>query len=385
MIAAIRAPTAAPQISINSADITTALSPNLIGCTYTDHTADKADDLQIELEDPAREWIGPSFPQKGASIDAVIICADWRFSGDIVSIECGNFTIDSISFKGPPNTVSIKANSIPHKAKIKNTQKTRAWENTSFEQIARQIGGENGLKIRWDTQLVPRFGRIEQIEESPLAFLKKRADDCGLSIKITKGEIVFFDEESYEAKEPKYTIRYGDEPLLSYSFSTKLTDIYGSSTVSYQNPETGRLTTHTFKPQDGPETEGELRSSDRIEDEELIAAELGEPPPFSSGPPPTDWQPTDWTDDAPTANKGRGKGIKKAAERKAKKQLREKNKKEQTAEFMLKGEPLLAAGMTVAVVDFERFDGNYIVDTCVHTIRGGYTTKVSLRKCLKGY
>lgn len=385
MITALPARTALPQILLNNADITTTLTSHLIGFSYTDHTADKADDLQIELEDTAREWVGPSLPQKGASIDANIVCSDWRFPGDTLTLECGNFTIDNISFRGPPNTVSIKANSIPHKAKIKNTQKTRAWENTAFQSIAEQVAGENGLRVRWDTQLVPRYGRVEQIEESPLAFLKRKANDCGLSVKITKGEIVFFDEESYEAKQPTYTLRYGDN-LVSWSFSTKLTDVFGSSTVSYQNPETGRLTTHTFKPEEAPVTDAELRSSDRLEAEEQIDSDW-DPSGFAvpGSTTPTDWQPTDWKDDTTTSNKGRGKGIKKAAERKAKKQLREKNKEEQTAEFMVMGNPLLAAGMTVALSGFGQFDSNYIIATCTHSLRSGYTTKLSLRKCLKGY
>lgn len=69
----------------------------------------------------------------------------------------------------------------------------------------------------------------------------------------------------------------------------------------------------------------------------------------------------------------------------AMKRLREKNKDEFKATFSMTGDVLLVAGVTVDLSGFGFFDGKYIIEQATHTVSAGYKTSVSLRKVLEGY
>ena len=53
----------------------------------------------------------------------------------------------------------------------------------------------------------------------------------------------------------------------------------------------------------------------------------------------------------------------------------------------LPGNPVLVAGVTVALEGWGGWSGKYIVSQARHTVGGGggYTTQVQLRRCLTGY
>jgi phage protein D len=119
--------------------------------------------------------------------------------GDSRELDCGTFFLDQIDFAGPPNTVSIKATSIPCDG-IKTTKRYRAWENTGLQEIAAQIAGEHGLGLVWDTKEVPKDPRIDQVEMPNLEFLRDRAKDFGLSLKLFNKQLILYSEEEYEQK-----------------------------------------------------------------------------------------------------------------------------------------------------------------------------------------
>jgi len=69
----------------------------------------------------------------------------------------------------------------------------------------------------------------------------------------------------------------------------------------------------------------------------------------------------------------------------AMKRLRQKNKEEFTAEFTLVGDLNLVAGVTVNVSGYGMFDGKYIIETATHKLTGGYNVTLKLRRVLEGY
>jgi phage protein D len=76
---------------------------------------------------------------------------------------------------------------------------------------------------------------------------------------------------------------------------------------------------------------------------------------------------------------------KEEARQLAMKRLREKNKGEYKANFTLVGDVLMVAGVTVTLSGYGFFDGKYIVEQAVHTVSGGYTVAITLHKVLEGY
>jgi len=69
----------------------------------------------------------------GAILRAVLCVENWEYEGDNRELDCGSFEIDSVDFNGPPDTVTIKAMSIPVSSSIRNSEKTRAWEDTTLQ------------------------------------------------------------------------------------------------------------------------------------------------------------------------------------------------------------------------------------------------------------
>ena len=69
----------------------------------------------------------------------------------------------------------------------------------------------------------------------------------------------------------------------------------------------------------------------------------------------------------------------------AAKRLRLHNKYARTAVFTFPGNPALAAGLTVLLEGWGAWDGKYLISRAKHTLKSGYTTEISLRRCLEGY
>lgn len=69
--------------------------------------------------------------------------------------------VDEVSFKGPPDSVSIKALSVPFTKGGKDTKKTKAWENTTLQNILTDVAKEAGLKLVYDAPTF-LYDRVEQ-------------------------------------------------------------------------------------------------------------------------------------------------------------------------------------------------------------------------------
>ena len=98
------------QISYNGKDITKDLAPYLKSFEYSDNAEDKSDEVQITLEDRDLLWCGDWFPEKGDTVEATIIVTDDSVE---TRLPCGSFEVDEVESDGPPNTVKIKAVSVP--------------------------------------------------------------------------------------------------------------------------------------------------------------------------------------------------------------------------------------------------------------------------------
>lgn len=381
---------ARPIIKIEGVDYYSRLEKYLASFTYSDNL-DKADDLQLELYDPERRFIGDSFPLKGeAKLDCQVYCQSWLgLSFREITLDCGLFEIDDVSFSGPPNKVSIKANSIPHASTIKGENKSRAWEGKSLQEIVSDISAENQMVAPlWDTQKNPRFKRIDQNDQSDLEFLEAQIKDAGLMMKVKRRQIIIFSEREYEEKEPTLVLKYGSPLILGWSFSSKDADTASEAEVEFTNPETGKVTKaravdkspelrnkRKIRSYDNPKADPDLLADPRANP--FRAGTLAEPPPLIDA---------DYLDDIPDNNEGKGAGLQVKAADKAAGELREANKHRDTASFECWGLPYVASGITVRLEDWGQFDGKYFLEGVSHKI-GPYRSTLNLHKELasKGY
>lgn len=280
---------------------------------------------------------------KGTEIHAMVIQKNPYTDGKDKVLDCGVFEIDSVNYTGPPQKLTIKATSIPYKAKLRQTKYNRTWENTTLKNMAQKIAKRSGMKLMYLSNSNPVYKRREQRNMTDIAFLKRMCKRAGISLKVTSKTIVLFDAADFEKKAEVKKIKAGKGNILSYSFSTKTADTaYSSCHVVYTDPDTKKKIEATYKPEnansDGQTLEIKQKVSSVAEAKEL-----------------------------------------------ARKSLRARNKGETTAEFTLIGDVDYVAGITVRVYGFGEFNGKYIVEQATHNITGGYKVQIKLRSCLEGY
>lgn len=332
-------------------DVTAYLNPYLKNLSYTDNLSGQADDLQITLEDRGHLWQQSWMPDRGTTLEAGILTENWPQLQNIsTETPLGIFEVDELESSGPPSEVTIKAVSVPYNNNLRGVTHTRSWEKATLKTIANDVAVGAEMELFWDTEENPVIDCAEQTEQSDLSFLVSLCEANGLALKVAGTKIVIFDEMKYEAAEPVLTIvmpgssRLPEKGLViaginSYRLNCKIRDVYAACTVTYQQSK----------------TKSKISGSYQIE-----------------------------------GKKGRTLFINEqvdsiaAAERLAKKRLREKNKEETTASFTLIGCTILAAGSVVALLGFGEFDGNYIITKAAHTLHP-FTTNIEIRRCLNGY
>lgn len=369
------------SLLIEGRDYYPELAPDLLSFSYSDNLG-QADDLQIELQDLDRQWITDSFPAKGAvTIEAAIIPLHFPWPGAVQRLDCGTFQIDAITHKGPPNTVSIKGNSIPIKVTAKGENKLRAWEGKTLRQIAEDISSQNELTLDWDTQENPRFKRIDQNDQTDLEFLDAQCKEAGLIIKIKRDQIKIFSEKEYEQRPPAFTVRYGSDEILAWSFATKTADTAKEAEIEFLDPETGKVTRAKATDNDSKlKNARKIRSYDNPKSDPDLLPDPRNPQPFVStfaDPPPL--IDADYHDNTPDKNAGKGAGLQAKATKKAQAKLREANKHRDTAQFEVIGNAEAESGLTVALENWGAFDGIYFLESVRHRT-APYITSYSMHR-----
>ena len=281
---------------------------------------------------------------RGLKISAVIIRENWNSDGKDDVLDCGEFELDSVDAKSPPATVTIKATSLPYSCSIRQTQKSKSWENVTLKDIVQAIAKDNGMTVMFESAYNPKFNRIEQYRMSDIAFLQKLCHDAGASLKATNKILVVFDQSAYEQKKAVRTIHEGKEGgYISRNLYLGTNDTYTSCRVSYTTPD-GTVVSAVEYAENYREEDGAKNQCLNIHQKVSSVSE---------------------------------------AQILAHKMLRLHNKFEYMADFTFPGDTSLAAGCGVELEGFGAWNGKYIIKQAKHSVsRSGYTTQITLRKAL---
>ena len=320
---------AAVRVIFKGTNITEDIRPYFKSLSYTDNEEDECDNLSLTLQDRDGVWLeswameavmGAAASNK---IAASIIRRNWGGKGEEETLDCGEFELDSVTVSGPPSVVNLSAVSLPYAEPIRQTVLNREWEAYNLSGIAAEVAGKGGLSLSYLSETDPYFEREEQFRTSDIAFLSVLCHENGLSLKVTDGELVIFDQPTFEAAASIGTIRRGDGSYKTYSLETgEAKTQYASCRVRYNHPDKG-LIEGTFDNPDA-KTAQVLEKWIRVESEsEAIDS--------------------------------------------AKALLRLANKFEHEASFTMPGNPIYCAGMTVDLERFGAWDGKYIIRQAVHT------------------
>ena len=317
-------------------------------------------------------------PKKGLECEATIKVFNWMAPGDTREFSCGVMWVDEINLIGPPNIVTVRAVSIPVNTGFKTEKQYHFWEGQDLQSVAAEIAGLYGLTLVWDTTESPKLKRTDVVETAYSEYLRDRAKDEGLNMKVYNRQLIIYSEEAYEAKPAVYTLTYGLSQILNYTFTSRLNDTYKSAKNAYVSTASGKLIEGKYEPPYGPEgTESILNINKRVDEpeeegggdeggEELRASvkALGDTIDYSN-------------ENAAAAE---------ASTKIAKNNLREKNKKEFEASIIVIGNPGYLSGLNIELIGWGNFDGKWFIRSTIHGIgENGYTTELQIRKALQGY
>lgn len=343
-------------VSFNGVDISEAIEKNLLTLSYTDNEEDEADDLQIKLHDKNKKWLGKwlndtllkasygvTSGSKGMTISAGV--RQYR-DGKLRTGDFGLFELDSIKASGPPSSIIIKGTSLPFSG-IRTEKRSKNWEGYTLKGIGREIAQKGGLGFVYDCPGDPKYSRIEQSDQTDIAFLMQLCHDNGYSLKISGMKLIIFDQNRYENMQAAATIRWLDGTYTKYDLQTQDGEThYDQLNLVYYDASGAVKYTATVRTDDYDEKKSEHTICTVTSRKVHSAAAAGDL---------------------------------------AKQLLRLHNKYEKRVTFTLIGNPVLSAGMTVTVEGFGLWDDKYIIKTCKHEIgTSGYVTKITLRTIPEG-
>ncbi|MEC2128130.1 late control protein [Brevibacillus centrosporus] len=326
----------------NGVDISIDLARSLMDFTYTDAASGESDDIQISLEDRGNMWQSPEWmPLKGDKVSAEIRTISWDKPGEVKRLPLGTFEVDSVTSSGPPDTVNIKATSLPIAGNAKQEKRSKAWEKVSLKTIASEIAKRAGLKLNYLAPVNPSYERLDQTEQEDLSFLYAQSKEEGIALKIASGQLVLFDEFEFEKGDPIATFTRGKDNIISYKFDWSASyAAYVACEVSYTQAKKKNTIKVKYVPPGAPKVGPILKINEQADSES-------------------------------------------AALRKARKSLRDKNKEQSQASMTVMGDIRLATGLTITVAGFGTFDGKYLIVSASHRLgSGGYTTDITMRQVL---
>jgi phage protein D len=349
-------------VKVNGVDISEDVNKHLISATFTDLEDGASDDLEIVLEDRDNlivgKWLNQEMNKRGAvkkkgkkeknaTIEMRITQQNWKGDGKDISLNCGKFQLDEVSMKGPPQTVTLRGTACSFSSGIRKRKITKAWKNTTLQNIAKSIGKQSGYSVMYLAQKQIKYKRRDQRKSTNIVFLQKLCRADGLSLKVTNSTLVIFDQKTKESADSKRKIKRGDGSYSSYSFETSLSEkAYSACKVSYKKTN-GKKIKYTYVPKGG-----------KLDKKNLLEVTN---------------EKVDSTAEAKSLAIAR---------------LREANKGETTANFTMPGDITAYAGLTIQTSGWgAAYDQKYIIEESKHSISksGGFRTSIKARQVIKGY
>ncbi|EFC54077.1 TPA: phage late control D family protein [Enterobacter cancerogenus] len=170
------------MLKLDDRDITQNFSHRLISLSMTDKRGLEADQLDIQLDDSNGLF---ELPARGATLS---LWLGWEGSP---LEKKGNFTIDTIEFRGAPDTLTIRGCSADFRGKL-NVRREQSWHDATIGSIVNTVAQRNQLTASVAEELSSiTVSHIDQSQETDAAFLTRLAERNGAFVSIKAGKIIF--------------------------------------------------------------------------------------------------------------------------------------------------------------------------------------------------
>ena len=317
-------------LKYNNHDVTEDFSRYLQSVTYTDAEEDDSDELTLELKDNDKKFQNNWWLDKGSKLTFKA-----GLKGTTTQVNFGTFTTDELemNFSTSGDTLSIKALAATSNSPVRTTN-TRYFNNKTLVQIAKYFGNIYGFRVVGEQGNV-NIGRVNQVNETDLAFLRRISKMYGYVFKLTEGLLTFTQIDTLTNSDVLFTLNKEDIAELRLTDSN--TKVYKCCRVQYFSPKTKKLVSYIARRDNGTDTlKLNLKCSSKDEAKRVAEANL------RSG------------------------------------------SKEIKGSITLKDiNTLFFAGVNFAIKGFGRFDGKYHIKSATHSISdGSWQISGEIEKCL---
>jgi hypothetical protein len=320
-------------VKYNGVDATDTISDDSESFSWKDNADGSADTVTVTLNNQTQKWMNGYFPSDKDTFKAWIQTSEWAVDKKDGKLYCGSFSVDSLSFSGFPETLSLSGISMPTNNNFSVRQKNKTWSKTTLKTILSDIAKNAGIELSFDATDVS-IDEAKQTGKTDLSFAYSLCSEYDIGMKLYNKKIVAYDKTRYEKKDARYTIKRTDlGGSGAYSITRQVTDRYDSVKIQYTNGSGDTLTYEYTAPGESGRRQMYITTK---------AESLSD------------------------------------AEKKAKAKLRENRRNSQTVTLKLMGSAKYAAAECFQLSGFGELDGKYFADTVTHSKSGGkYTVTIT--------
>ena len=218
-------------VIFNKVDISDEIAHSISSLNYTDNSKNAIDDLEIELENLDYRWLKEWYPDENAQL---LVGIHEEKENETNFLDLGTFYVDEPTFEN--NRLNLKCLALPLDQNIRDQKNSVAWENITLKELVVQIANKHEMnaEIYAENEF---FERLDQNQETDLAFINRIVKETGLNMKVSDDKIIIFDDEEMEKNDTVEIFNINDERIRSFSLKKKNKEIYDNVEVSYYDPD----------------------------------------------------------------------------------------------------------------------------------------------------
>lgn len=180
------------EVIVDGQPVAGAFYERLISLTVTDKEGVSSDTFQAELNDGPPAFL--ALPRTGAIVEIRL------GYGETGLRSVGRFTVDKVSAKCLPYSVSISGKSADLRNGKLKENKERHWDRKTVGEVVREIASECGLAASVDAEIgAHKYEWLGQQDEQNILFLERLARRHNALMTIKDGRLIFAKRGSGES------------------------------------------------------------------------------------------------------------------------------------------------------------------------------------------
>ena len=218
-------------VIFNKVDISDEIAHSISSLNYTDNSKNAIDDLEIELENLDYRWLKEWYPDENAQL---LVGIHEELETETNFLDLGTFYVDEPTFED--QKLTLKCLALPLDQNIRDQKNSVAWENITLKELVMRIANTHEMNAEIYAENV-FFERLDQNQETDLAFINRVIKEIGLNMKVSDDKIIIFDDEEMEKNDTIEVFNIKDYRIRSFSLKKKNKEIYDKVEVSYYDPD----------------------------------------------------------------------------------------------------------------------------------------------------